>query len=147
MNPTVTAATSPRNVFTYGSLMFAPVWSSVVRGHYRPAPACIHGFRRVCVSGHEHPALIIAPGAAALQGVMYFDVDAADLARLDHFETVNYARVSVAATIAGTAHIADAYLALHMDELSDEDWDPAAFEREGLRRFLATYALAHAPRD
>ncbi len=136
---------SSRHVFAYGSLMYAPVWSSVVRGAYRSAPATVRGFRRVAVIGHEHPALVIAKGAPPLSGVLYFDVDGDDLARLDHFETANYARTVVAATVAGVAHAADAYLALNLDQLSDENWDVARFERDGLARFLAGYAVTNAP--
>lgn len=134
------------NVFTYGSLMFPAVWDRVVRGQYRSALASIHGFKRVCVRNREHPALIVSPGAAALTGRVYFDVGKQDLARLDYFETTNYARVTIAATVGGAAISAQAYLALNFESLLDMDWDASEFEKKGLPVFLATYAVQNAPR-
>lgn len=136
---------APRHIFTYGSLMFPAVWNGVVRGRYRSAGGTVHGFRRLAVRGEEHPALAIAPGAPPIRGVVYFDIGSDDVARLDHFETTEYARVAVAVTIDGTAIAADAYLALNVDALLDQDWDVAAFERDGLQRFLARYAVVNAP--
>jgi gamma-glutamylcyclotransferase (GGCT)/AIG2-like uncharacterized protein YtfP len=135
-----------KNIFTYGSLMFPVVWQRVVRGTYRSELATIHGFRRVLVRDKEHPALVIAGGASPLEGRVYFDVSNEDITRLDHFETHRYARVSVAAMIDGKPLVADAYLALNHDELTDLDWDVAKFEREGLPRFLEGYVKAHAPK-
>jgi gamma-glutamylcyclotransferase (GGCT)/AIG2-like uncharacterized protein YtfP len=134
-----------KNVFTYGSLMFQPVWERVVTGTYESAPATIQGFRRLAVMGKEHPGLVIAKGAPPMLGRMYYDVSLDDIARLDQFETERYVRVSVAATINGTAVAAETYMALNLDELSDDDWDVGRFEREGLPKFLATYVAQHAP--
>ena len=134
-----------RHVFAYGSLMYPVVWSRVVRGQYHSRPATVRGFRRLCVHGHEHPALVVAPGAAPLAGVIYYDVNGDDMARLDHFETGSYARVLVAATVDGDATAAHAYLALNIDALIDRDWDVARFEQSGLQRFLAGYAAVNAP--
>ncbi len=133
------------NVFTYGSLMFPAVWSRVVRGSYRSALASIHGFRRVRVRDREHPALIVTAGAAELAGRVYFGVDTQDLARLDHFETPNYARVSIASTVDGVAVSAQAYLALNFESLLATNWSASEFEAKGLPVFLATYAVQNAP--
>ncbi|MBL8311316.1 MAG: gamma-glutamylcyclotransferase [Burkholderiales bacterium] len=142
-----------KHVFTYGSLMFPVVWRGVVRGDYHSATAVLSGLRRLCVRGEEHPALVVAPQASALAGVVYFDVEPDDLARLDYFEGREYARVSL--SVQAKAHeagrpdfiTADAYLALNIDDLLTCDWDVAAFERDGLPRFLARYAVDNAPRD
>lgn len=133
------------NVFTYGSLMFASVWARVVIGDYRSTDATIHGFRRVRVLGRQHPALIISANAAPIVGRIYFDVSADDVARLDHFETGNYARVKVAVTITGRAVNAESYLALNVDSLLNEDWSLTEFERNGLPIFNATYVVENAP--
>ena len=134
-----------KHVFTYGSLMFAPVWQRVVIGQYKSAPATIHGFRRLAVTGKEHPGLVIAKDAPPMLGRVYFDVSDQDLSRLDTFETERYLRVTVAATIDGDAFAAEAYMSLNFDELSNVDWDVEQFEREGLPKFLATYVAQHAP--
>lgn len=134
------------HVFTYGSLMFPEVWSRVVRGHYDSARGTIHGFRRVGVRDKEHPALIIAKDGAAIEGRVYFDVSADDVDRLDFFETARYARVCVSVNSNEEPIVAEAYLALNLEELTDTDWDVARFEREGLPKFLATYVAQHAPK-
>ena len=134
-----------RNVFTYGSLMFPVVWNHVVLGHYRSSEASIHGFRRLRIRGEHYPALIINPNAGSLTGRVYFDVSASDIARLDHFETSDYARVSIAVTIAGKALAADAYLALKPETLEQMEWSPETFELEGIASFLATYAVTNTP--
>lgn len=145
-----------KHVFTYGSLMFPVVWQGVVRGNYRAVAGTVNGFRRLCVLAEEHPALVIARGAPALAGVVYFDVEPADLARLDYFEGREYARVSLSIALAaetadGAAPprviTAEAYLALNVDDLVHRDWDVAAFERDGLPRFLNRYAVDNAPKN
>ncbi len=133
------------NVFTYGSLMFPAVWQRVVLGDYQSSIGTIQGFRRVAVKGEEYPALIIAKDAPRLEGRVYFDVSDDDMARLDRFETTRYARVSVAVTVSEAAIVADAYLALNIDELTSHDWDVDRFERNGLSRFLETYVAQYAP--
>lgn len=134
-----------KHVFTYGSLMFAPVWGRVVIGQYESSPATIHGFRRFSVIGKEHPGLVIQKGAPPMLGRVYFNVSDEDIARLDQFETERYLRVSVAVTIEEDAFAAETYMALNLDELSDTDWDVSHFEREGLPKFLTTYVAQHAP--
>ena len=123
------------SIFTYGSLVFSAVWQKVVRGDYRSSAASIHGFRRVCVRDANHPALIISPRAMPIMGRVYFDVSAEDIARLDHFETGNYERVSVAVTVDGSAAAAQTYLAVNMDLLTDTDWNEKTIEKTGLPVF------------
>ncbi len=134
------------NVFTYGSLMFRSVWARVVRGDYRSTDATIHGFRRVRVRDAQHPALIIAANAPRIAGRLYFDVSADDVARLDHFETKDYARVAIAVTVADQVVSAQAYLALNVDSLTNDDWSVTEFEQHGLPIFNATYVVANAPK-
>ena len=132
-------------VFTYGSLMFPAVWERVVQGQYKSAEATIRGFRRLRVRGEQYPALIVDSDANALTGRAYFDVAGSDIARLDHFETSDYARVTIAIEIDGKSCAAQAYMSLRPDTLEAENWSPAEFERHGLAPFLATYAKANAP--
>ena len=134
-----------RNVFTYGSLMFPVVWDRVVRGLYRSGEATIHGFQRLRIRGEHYPALIINANAGVLIGRVYYDVSAEDIARLDQFETSEYARVSIAVTIAGEAFVADAYLTLKAESLDHREWRPDIFERDDLNSFLATYAATNTP--
>lgn len=125
--------------------MFPSVWTRVVRADYRSTEATIHGFRRLRVRGRQHPALIISAKAAPVSGLLYYDVSAEDVARLDHFETNNYARVAIAATVDDHVVRAQSYLALNVDSLLGEDWNMAEFEQHGLRTFNATYVVENAP--
>ena len=143
-----------RHVFTYGSLMFPAVWQRVVEGAYESREATVHGFQRLRIHGEHYPALIVNPNAGPLAGRVYFDVSASDIARLDHFESSHYARVSVAVTVAGadtaekTTLAADAYLTLSADALEPVEWSPERFAREELESFLATYVAANTqPRN
>jgi gamma-glutamylcyclotransferase (GGCT)/AIG2-like uncharacterized protein YtfP len=138
-----------KHIFTYGSLMFPPVWNRVVTGDYASQTASIHGFRRLAVRDKEHPALVIARGAAPIIGRVYLDVSNFDIERLDRFETNRYARVTVAVTLNdddAETTAADAYLALNLSELTDHEWDVARFEREGLPQFMSNYVALHAPK-
>ncbi len=137
--------TDTRNVFTYGSLMFPVVWDRVVHGHYRSSEATIHGFQRLRIRDEQYPALVVNSNASPFTGRVYFDVSASDIARLDHFETSDYARVAIAVTLAGQALAADAYLTLKPEALEPREWSPEIFERDGLQSFLATYAATNAP--
>lgn len=78
-------------------------------------------------------------------GRLYYDVNAGDIARLDHFETSNYARVAIAVTVADDAVRAQSYLALNVDSLLNDNWRVAEFEQHGLPIFNATYVVENAP--
>lgn len=136
-----------QHVFTYGSLMFEPVWRRVVLGHYQSEVASIRGFRRLSVREKEHPALVVSRGGDQIVGRVYFDVRQSDIERLDAFETERYARVTITATAVRDHRLilAQAYLALNVDELTNKDWDVSRFEREGLPRFMVGYVAQHAP--
>lgn len=127
-------------VFTYGSLMYDPVWTHVVGGRHRSVDATLDGHRRLTVDGEAYPALVPAPGAQ-VRGRLYFEVDEDGLVRLDAFEGVEYRRVS--ATVRaddGSACRAELYLWVATERLGRDDWDPQRFEREGLAPFLERYA-------
>ena len=82
----VAAPPATRHVFAYGSLMYPAVWSRVVRGQYRSQPATVKGFRRVCVDGHEHPALVALRACADLStgGALAGLLDQTRRAAIDH---------------------------------------------------------------
>lgn len=126
----------PQHVFTYGSLMFAPVWQRVVRSAYRSSAATLAGFRRFALVDETYPGMIEADGAS-VTGVLYFDVDAADLQALDDFEGTEYERRTVQVTTpAGAVVTAQTYVFLLPRRLAQHDWDPDGF---ALARFMGTY--------
>ncbi|MFT5535325.1 MAG: gamma-glutamylcyclotransferase (GGCT)/AIG2-like uncharacterized protein YtfP [Burkholderiaceae bacterium] len=124
------------HVFTYGSLMFPEVWRRVVRGHYASQPACIDGHQRYAVNGDTYPGIVIEAGAS-VTGLVYRDINAADLAALDHFEGDGYHRIGLqASTDDGVVLAVQTYLFRDPAGLSDQPWLPHEFQ---LQRFLGSY--------
>ena len=139
-----------RSVFTYGSLMFEPVWRRVVAGGYERLPATLQGFRRQRVRGETYPSLQRCEGQA-VAGVLYLDVAEADLAALDAFEGDDYRRipVQVAVRSSGPADprptrmlAADTYLFVADAKVEPGDWDAERFAREQIEGFLRDHAPA-----
>ncbi len=127
------------HVFTYGSLMFDPVWCRVVAGRYAAVAARADGVRRHAVRGETYPGAVLAAGAS-IEGRLYLDVDDADLARLDDFEGPDYRRIVVPTqSTDGTVREAGLYLYLPTDRLLSDDWDVAWFEREGIVAFMKAF--------
>lgn len=115
-------------VFTYGSLMFARVLRRVVRGCYRSVPAVAADYVRLAIAGVDYPGMVARAGAS-VRGVLYFDVDARDMAALDAFEGADYRRVPLqVTTAAGPTLAAHAYLYLPQQNLSESPWLPQAFD-------------------
>lgn len=130
------------HVFTYGSLMFDPVWGAVVAGDYRNAVAEVRGFARRCIKGEIYPALVAADATDSVRGRVYFHIQAADLIRLDRFEGNGYRRATVrVALLQGGDVEAQVYVFKdrYKGRLEARDWDVAWFEREGMARFLSGY--------
>lgn len=129
-----------RAVFVYGSLMYLPVWGQVVKGVYACKAATANGFQRYAVPGETYPAMVRTAGAA-VRGLVWLDVNADDIARLDAFEGSEYAREEINIEIEGTGEVllADTYLWLKPDVLVGELWQVARFEAEGMQQFLGKH--------
>ncbi|MET0963710.1 MAG: gamma-glutamylcyclotransferase family protein [Noviherbaspirillum sp.] len=125
------------NVFTYGSLMFDEVWRKVVAGRYRSQAATLLDHRRHAITGVSYPAIVSMPGER-VAGLLYLDVSADDLARLDAFEGTEYRRDALPVVLEnGETVSAWTYVWLDHGRLSDAQWLSEAFR---LREFLETYA-------
>ena len=124
------------HVFTYGSLMFDAVWSRVVQGRYRSIEGSVAEHARFAIDGEDYPGMV-PYGDARTTGLLYLDVDAGDLARLDEFEGTDYRREVVTVAAAdGVAREAQTYIYLRVDRLLGAPWAPEAF---AMQRFLETY--------
>lgn len=129
------------NVFTYGSLMYPEVWDRVVRGQYRGAAARLQGWARRAIADASYPGAIRVIGEQ-IDGRLWFDVDADDLARLDAFESTEYQRVGVRVQLCSGRDDpieAQLYEFLSPNRLLACDWDTAGFER----LHLADFAQVH----
>jgi gamma-glutamylcyclotransferase (GGCT)/AIG2-like uncharacterized protein YtfP len=124
------------NVFTYGSLMFAPVWQRVVGGSYQSERACLADHARFTVRAASYPGVVPQAGAV-VDGLLYLDVEPEALAVLDRFEGAEYARRPVTVACADGRRIeAATYIYLDRENLAEAAWTPADFD---IAAFLADY--------
>jgi gamma-glutamylcyclotransferase (GGCT)/AIG2-like uncharacterized protein YtfP len=127
------------NVFTYGSLMYAGVWSRVVAGSYAQQNGVVRGYQRRQVKNEQYPGLV--KGQGSVEGVIYFDVSAEDIIRLDQFEGELYRREMVeVACVNGERTQAAVYLIRNRFKgILGGEWSKVEFERNGLAEFEARY--------
>lgn len=126
-----------RNCFTYGSLMTEHIMFGVCGIQLSAKPARLAGFSRHPVKDEDYPG-IVPSEEHEVHGVLYLDVPADALARLDAFEGELYRRTPVTVECQDGQHLpADTYVFRpeHAHLLLPGDWDEAAFEREGRARF------------
>jgi gamma-glutamylcyclotransferase (GGCT)/AIG2-like uncharacterized protein YtfP len=126
-----------KHVFVYGSLMYLPVWGQVVKGVYPCLNALAKGYQRHAVPGETYPAMIENP-AAQVQGLMWLNVLPEDLKRLDEFEGPEYERreIEVLLNTTGETAVANTYIWLKPEVLTDSLWSVSQFEAEGMQSFL-----------
>ncbi|MCG6929297.1 MAG: gamma-glutamylcyclotransferase [Desulfofustis sp.] len=129
------------HVFTYGSLMFERIWTSVVRGQYESLHGTLYGFKRRSIRNEHYPALVPGPLTAAVKGILYLHIDDGDLRRLDSFEGSYYARKTVQVHTDNNIFQAEAYVLEpeYRHLVTDQDWDPDRFGDEGIDSFISTY--------
>lgn len=130
-----------KNVFVYGSLMFDDVWNRVVQHRYNKQSAILSGYKRLSVKGETYPGLIKSFNNS-VTGVIYHNVTARDIKRLDRFEGEYYDKISVTVVCeTGYVHNAKVYLFNNRNRnlLSSNSWDPVRFQSRHLRRFIAKY--------
>lgn len=129
------------NVFTYGSLMFEPVWQAVV-GRACPAEAaCVSGFQRLRMRGESYPVALPATSEHQISGRLYCNLGRRDLLRLDRFEGRAYRRLQVSACLnAEGAEPKPAFIyvlapgARH--RVLNEPWQPEQFRQYHLLQVL-----------
>jgi gamma-glutamylcyclotransferase (GGCT)/AIG2-like uncharacterized protein YtfP len=129
------------NIFTYGSLMFPSVMKAVTGREFPARKANVKNYVRFKVKGESYPGLTPLKGAVT-DGVLYMDVDALSVRRLDDFEGELYERTEIPAdALYGQSLTAQTYVvkARYRDHLSSEEWDPEHFEKDDLRGFMASY--------
>jgi gamma-glutamylcyclotransferase (GGCT)/AIG2-like uncharacterized protein YtfP len=136
------------HIFTYGSLMYAPVWRRVVAGTYEPRAGLIRGYARQRIRGELYPALLAAGPKSTVPGVLYLDVSPQDVGALDQFEGAgtDYRRIELPVELEdGSVLNAATFLYLHPERVEAAPWEAERFEAEGLQRFLDTYCRSRLP--
>ena len=127
------------NVFAYGTLQFGEIMHAVTERSLAGEPATLPGYRRLSLTGRSYPGIVAAPDEATA-GILYRDVDAESVARLDIFESEIYERLLLPVRTAGGRDVrAFAYVvsARFAHLLSPEPWSPEQFQREHGEAFLA----------
>jgi gamma-glutamylcyclotransferase (GGCT)/AIG2-like uncharacterized protein YtfP len=132
------------HVFTYGTLMFLEVWRAVVGRDFATVAGSAAGFAIYRVQDAVFPGIFATDDNDAVRGIVYLDVDAASLARLDVFEDDFYERQVLSVSCAdGQQRQAQAYVvpAHHRALLTDEGWDRDQFVASGgLEQFIRRFA-------
>lgn len=126
------------HIYSYGTLRHPEVWSAVVRGRYRSLPAVLQGYAALRIRDADYPGLVRREGSQ-VKGLVYFDVSAADLRRLDRFECDEYLRIQVhCIDLNGDVWVAQTYLFNPEcgKMLEDIPWDYAQFAHGDIRPFL-----------
>ncbi|BBP43619.1 gamma-glutamylcyclotransferase family protein [Thiosulfativibrio zosterae] len=131
------------HIFTYGSLMYDPVWQSLVTQNYAFQTGLVRGFTRKSVVQQTYPALIpSAHTASCVSGKVYLNVSAEDCIKLDAFEGEEYDRISLKVELeTGGQILADTYVFKpeFYHRVDKSDWSVAEFEKQGLNQFLQHY--------
>jgi gamma-glutamylcyclotransferase (GGCT)/AIG2-like uncharacterized protein YtfP len=131
------------HVFTYGSLMFPEVWGIVVGREFETVEGTLAGHSIFRVREAAFPGIIAAASECFVRGLVYLDVDAASMERLDRFEDVFYARQTLSIDCRdGLRRDADAYTvpAKNSHVLTAEPWSAETFVSSGgLADFIARF--------
>jgi gamma-glutamylcyclotransferase (GGCT)/AIG2-like uncharacterized protein YtfP len=126
------------HVFTYGTLMFPPVWHEVTGSLAFGKAATLVGFERRALRGRTYPGLVEAPDGST-EGILYVDVSETALRRLDAFEGDEYERATVTVQTHGGPRTATTYVLAprRREDLEHFDWEPPRFARH-VRDFVRT---------
>lgn len=131
-----------KNIFVYGSLMFDDVWNRIVQHRYEKQAAVVSGYKRLSIKGESYPGLVTSFNSS-VDGVLYLNVTAQDIKRLDKFEGEYYKKIPVA-VLSETGRVlnAEVYLFNRRSKrlLSNTSWDPLRFQAHQLQQFIAKYS-------
>jgi gamma-glutamylcyclotransferase (GGCT)/AIG2-like uncharacterized protein YtfP len=127
------------NVFTYGTLMYEPVWERVVGSEARRESATLRGYIRRRIKMDVYP--VIFPGRGEVEGVLYFGLSDRDLVTLDVFEGGYYQRTQAKVDTESDGSVTAYTYVLKLEHfrLIGGEWSRAEFESNGLRRFMTRY--------
>jgi gamma-glutamylcyclotransferase (GGCT)/AIG2-like uncharacterized protein YtfP len=97
----------------------------------------VDGWQRYVIPGEDYPGAVLSAGSS-MTAVLWEDVGAEDLARLDAFEGDQYERVRV--VVGPDSRPAWIYAWRGERPLATTLWDPDAFTQQGvMARFLASH--------
>ena len=125
-------------LFCYGTLQFPRLMARVSGLRRHAHPAILDDYACYALTGAVYPGIRPEPGART-SGVIYEDIDANGLARLDRFEGNEYVRERVQVQTAD-AQRQQAWVYVIRPQLyaslSSRTWDRGRFERHHLAAWL-----------
>jgi gamma-glutamylcyclotransferase (GGCT)/AIG2-like uncharacterized protein YtfP len=130
------------NLFTYGSLMCDDIMDKVAGCHADRRQATLKDYFRAKIRGEEYPGIVARQGTE-VKGVVYLDLPAEAIARLDTFEGKLYVRREVSViTDADSPRQAMAYVIKprYQHLLTAEEWSFAYFLAVGKSQFEQAYS-------
>lgn len=129
-------------VFAYGTLQVPEVMLAVTGKAFNTLPARLEDYSRHCLKGRSFPGIRPNPGHS-VEGLLFLNIDADTLGKLDEFEDPFYRRDTVPVITAdGNEWFAQAYI---MREeayglLLPHAWSLETFQRTHLPLFLQKHA-------
>lgn len=138
-------------IFVYGTLQFPDIAAAVVGRRLRGRRARLPGFGRYQVRRAPYPG-IVPQADTHVRGLLYEDIDAAALERIDAFEGAMYRRERVTVEPEDGPEDDVGPLAAQTyvirprwrSALRNRDWDPEAFARDWHAAYLREFGGAVA---
>lgn len=125
-------------VFVYGTLLVPEMMQVVTGRPHSAVAATAQDYARSFIRDRVYPG-IIAESGGRVAGLVYMDVDAQAIERLDYFEGPEYVRQTLPIQLAdGAIASAEAYVVPveRRDILNGEAWRLSDFVARGLDEFL-----------
>lgn len=131
------------NLLAYGTLMDPDIMQDVSGGSWESTQALLHGYQRHCVLGEHYPGIVRCDGAY-VEGVVYFNVSADAIYRLDLFEGDMYSRDAVKVHGKDDYKVIDAVVYVvkpqYVHLLSEQTWNFQEFIKSGKEQFRQLYS-------
>jgi len=130
------------NIFTYGTLMFSPVWDTVVKANCRASSAVLRGYCRRKIINDIYPVAFEGGDQDFINGIVYYDVEVEDINRLDEFEGTYYRRSLISAELKDQTPVqADVYIIKprYQHLISSQEWNPEDFQQRCLSEFMSAF--------
>jgi hypothetical protein len=122
--------------------MFDHVWSKVVDGSYDRCAGILQGYDRKGIQDEVYPVIFPSSMESQVQGIVYLDVAAYDLVKLDQFEGEHFFR-KTEQVLAPDMTLLPAEVYILKEEyytfISPKEWDPVHFSTTGIQFFIHNY--------
>jgi gamma-glutamylcyclotransferase (GGCT)/AIG2-like uncharacterized protein YtfP len=130
------------HLYAYGTLQIPAILAWIVGRELVGCPARLSGYARYRIKDRPYPAIVQASDAE-VDGMLYRELDVAEMERLDSYEGHLYERRELLVRVEDVSIVAATYVLRpeHAHRLSPEPWDLARFERDHLASYLARIKL------